>query len=249
MTKVAAEFNKGKALLFTAQADSYIATFEQQWGVTITTESPLNICSAYVTNTTITSIPVTFTQSGNDYLFTIPASEAFIIEDLTIAVTGTPESTNGLGSYTLTPPVSAGSTIVLSSVDICNGLTADSAFSIGFADSSTATINCTAQNAGTFIAPTQPLSQLNGQNSAGNWVLTAYNGAVLSISSITLTNLQSNYAYSCSRDVMKALTNIPGYRYDSATQTVYYTEDVFDDNGNFKQITISRPINSLLFKK
>jgi hypothetical protein len=249
MTKVAAEFNKGKALLFTAQADSYIAKFEQQWGVTVNTKSPLNICSAYVTNTIITSIPVSFNNSIFDYSFSIPASEAFIIENLTIAVTGNTGGNRGLGRYILTPPSSIGPSIALSEINFCLWSSTNGPFSLGFADGATGVIECTAQNAGTVVAPYEPLSQLNGQNSTGEWVLNAVNGEGLSVYTITLTNSQSNYTNSCSRDVMKALTNIPGYRYDRNEQTAYYTEDVFDANGNFKQVTISRPISGMIVKK
>jgi hypothetical protein len=247
ITKVAAEFNKGKALLFTAQADSYIATFEQQWGVTVTTEYPVNICSANTTNTT-TTIPVTFTQSGDDYYFSIPESEAFTIKNLTIAVTGSTGGSNGLGIYFLETPDSIGMFIFVSWF-ICDGASSAGPFSLGFADGSTNLIDCNNQNAGTFIAPYESLSILNGQSSAGNWKLTASNGANLVLDTITLTNSQTTTSYSCSRDAMKALTNIPGYRYDSNEQTVYFTEDVFDASGKMKQVTISRPINGIIVKK
>ena len=61
----------------------------------------------------------------------------------------------------------------------------------------------------------------------------------------TLSYSQTNSAINCPRDVMKALTNIPGYRYDFGNGIVYYTEELFDKYGNFKQVTISRPVNGL----
>jgi hypothetical protein len=248
MTKVASEFNRGKALLFTAQADSYISTFEQQWGVTVTTESPFNICSALTANTT-TRIPVTLTPSGPYYYFTIPEGEAFTIQDLTIDVTGNPFGSAGWGNYALTTPASIGSVVITLMFNTCAGSSTTGPLSLGFADGGTGSIDCDNQNAGTIVAPVDSLAQLNGLSSAGDWTLFAYNGNNLLIDTLTLTNSQTAFPISCSRDVMKALTNIPGYRYDSATQTAYYTEDVFDSNGNFKQVTISRSISGMIVKK
>jgi hypothetical protein len=44
MLKVAANFNIGSAMLFTPNAQSYIDSFEQQWGVTVEIGEPFAIC-------------------------------------------------------------------------------------------------------------------------------------------------------------------------------------------------------------
>lgn len=87
------------------------------------------------------------------------------------------------------------------------------------------------------------MSTFNGERTVGPWVLTGTGDLVVLL-------IQLNYCqlgpFNCPRDVMKALTNIPGFRIDSGI--VYYTEDVFDAFGNFKQVTISRPIDGLYSK-
>ena len=247
MQKVAANFKIGSALLFSPNANSYINSFENEWGVTVSINDALNICGATTENTcysTVVNDPID--PNPGEYTFSI--TDDIVISSLNISITGAAGGDGGLGTYTLTSP--ANSAVLLSDTNICGGTSTDAAFSIGFADGSTETITCSpeGQNAGTVLAPTNSLSNLNGESTLGDWLLTV-TGAEVVISSITLNYCSSSSSTSCSRDVMKALTNIPGFRFDSATQTVYYTEDIFDQFGNFKQVTISRPINGIYLKK
>lgn len=244
MEKVANNFKSGSVLLFGPNANSYISAFEQQWGVSIVINEAQSICgptTAGFCGSTQFSPEVTAAS------YTIPVTDDIIISSFTVAVTGA-SSTGGLGQYTLTSPVAGSTPLILSSTNICDGASAQAPFSIGFADGGAASIACNAesQNAGTLLAPTVPLSTLNGQSTLGDWTL-AIAEVELPITTITLSYCSAGP--SCSRDVMKALTNIPGFRFDSVAGMVYYTEDIFDAFGNFKQVTISRPIAGIYLKK
>jgi hypothetical protein len=242
MTKVAAEFNRGKALLFTAQADSYIATFEQQWGVTVSIADPSNICTS-TTEKVYIPISTTITRNLTDTI-TFSVDEEYTINNLVISVTGI--GVNNLNYTVLRNSEDIEATLI--DTNVCLGASFDT-FNIGFEDGATDGFDCSNPNAGAFIDPWTPLSVFNGQSSGATWTLEFNPDENYVFTSITFYNVTSNTFNSCSRDVMKALTNIPGYRYDPNEQTVYFTEDVFDDNGNFKQVTISRPISGMIVKK
>ncbi len=185
-----------------------------------------------------------YSEGSASYDINVP--EDFVFTELTVFVTGNPESSAGLGSYTLVKvPVAAG----LASNVICTGQTHAGPFSLGFADGGAANFDCSNQNSGSYIAPDIPLSTFVGQNSSGTWSMNAGNSVGLVLNSITLTFSRPSWQINCSRDVMKALTNIPGFRYDSVTQTAFYSEEFFDSEGNMKMVTISRPIGGLFVKK
>lgn len=93
-----------------------------------------------------------------------------------------------------------------------------------------------------MINPVDPLSTFNGEDTLGNWMLTLSDDTII-LDEITLNYCgSSGSGTSCSRDVMKALTNFPGYRYDPSTQMAYYTQEIFDQFGNFKQVTLARQV-------
>ncbi len=243
LVKVATAFNTKKPFLFTSQADSYIQSFEQKWGVTVAVKDAFNICSrdlgADCNSTTIAPTPL------GSAVYTFNITDDVIITSLSINVTGNSGGNSGLGAYNLTSP--AGTLIQLSSTNICAGNSNGTIpFTIGFSDSSSLTdITCPAQqNEGLILTPTQPLSTFNGESTQGTWTLVANNGGEIVISLITLNYCAGSGAF-CPRDVMKSTIGAPGFRYDAGTQSVYYTEDVFDAFGNFKQITFSRPISGL----
>ncbi len=243
MTKVAANFNLGKALLFTPQSDSYIQTFEQEWGVTIELFDASNIC-VNNSQSVCSAVQQEFNYVATVYNITIP--EAYILSSLQISFTGTVTSNAGIGNYTLTSP--AGTTVILSNQNLCESSNLGT-FEIGFADDATGQFICDSPNEGAIISPTEPLSTFNGESTLGIWALNLSALSENLVNIVTFTYCQTNTNTTCPRDAMKALTNLPGFRYDSGSQTVYYTEDIFDDFGNFKQVTISRPVNGIFVKK
>ncbi len=247
MTKVAANFNLGRAALFTPQADSYISSFEQDWGVTIQVLDADSIClTNIVTNcSTALSEPLKSLLTSDPELY-IPIGNNVTISSISISIEGQVPGSGGFGTYNLTSP--SGTVVELSATPICVGESIDDYFNLIFTDDAPSTYDCATQNSSIILAPTQPLSIFAGEYSGGFWNLTS---SIVegSLYSAQITYCQSSSDITCSRDAMKALTNIPGYRYDSGSQMVYYTEDVFDAFGNFRQVTISRPINGLYLKK
>ena len=64
MAKVAAQFNRSKALLFTSQADSYVDSFQQEWGVSITIAEPSSICQSEASQLTCFDFGEIFSGGG-----------------------------------------------------------------------------------------------------------------------------------------------------------------------------------------
>lgn len=249
MSKVAANFNRGKALLFTSQADSYINSFQQEWGVTVSIADAPAICKVVTVNPDCSSTTAVPTQGGGVFrpiTFTFPVTDNYIISSLSVNFTGNTGGTSGTGAYSLSSPAN---TVVNLNVNDCFSGTpaAASVFRLGFEDGASGQIDCADLPTEVVINPIEPLSTFNGESTSGSWILTLTQNPEATITGVTLNYCQAVPipAVNCSRDKMKALTNIPGYRYDSVTQTVYWTEDVFDAFGNFKQVTFSRPINNI----
>ncbi len=247
MTKVAANLNLGKALLFTPQADSYIQTFEQEWGVTIEIFDAFDICTAVAPALICAS-----TNAGDfqDLVSDIPVTDNFVISSLSINITGA-AGAGGLGAYSLTSPAS---TVVQLCDNLCSIETPTSGFTVGFADEGASNFDCNQLLSNQILDPIQPLSAFNGESTAtaGTWVLTMNAQVEAGALAATLT-----YCYvssgpapgsACSRGAMRAVTNVPGFTYNPYTQTVYCTEDIFDAFGNFKKVTISRSINGIYLK-
>lgn len=89
--------------------------------------------------------------------------------------------------------------------------------------------------------PYESLAQLYTHSMKGQWILVTEEGR------LNVPRLQINYCYTpssggCTHDVMRALTNESGFRYDPSAQMASFTEDIFDESGRFKQVTISRLI-------
>lgn len=247
LTKVAANFNLGRDALFTPQADSFIQSFEQEWGVSIQVLDADSIC---LTNT-VTNCSTAFFSPDKALtevpFVPIPVENNVTISSIVVNAGGIVINVAGLGSYNLTSP--SGTTIVLSADNICSSQSSSGNFSLVFTDDAPSLYNCATQSSGIILAPTQPLSTFVGEYSGGNWLLYFDLPDGASLEEVSIDYCQSISKTTCTRDAMKALTNIPGYRYDSGTQMAYYTEEVFDAFGNFKQVTISRAINGLYLKK
>ena len=243
MQKVAANFKIGSALLFSPNANSYINSFENEWGVTISVSEASNICGGRVGS--CQSSFQSFDQVEDEYEITI--NEDFIFDTITVEVSGNYQTdSTGFAGFTLINP--AGDELSLSDY-LCasTSYAASTTFSITFADGG-GVLNCAELDSTTSpLAPTQPLSTFSGQNILGTWGLRVDASPDILFTGLRLTFCQLSNV--CSRDVMKALTNIPGYRFDSTAGMVYYTEDIFDAFGNFKQVTISRPIDGIYLKK
>ncbi len=238
LKKLTANLKTGSALLFTPQAASYLAQFEQQWGVNVTLSEAPNICKEFTPEPNCTVF--TENQPNSQAVFEVPELQFTYI---TVTFNGTVTTNAGIGNYQLIGPGQDSIELTLNASNICYGNIAAGSFSIGFADGSTTYFNCASPNSGTVLAPDEPLSTFDGVNTEGNWTLIRQGGnAQFDIANLNFC-FQPASIMICSRDVMKALTNIPGFRIDSGM--AYYTEDIFDQFGNFKQITIRYLVNTM----
>lgn len=244
MTKVAAQFRTGANLLFTPQSQSYIDNFQQQYGVSIAVNDPTNICgggAAGACNTTDGEV------DGDSAAFAIYDSGVFASMSLNINLTvitifGTP----AVNYLNLTSP--SGTTITLianSCPDNSNGT-----FSFVLQDGAAAFDCFSAETtSGQAFAPLQPLSTFAGEPLAGIWTITADFTGETSIDAVSASFCQPDGMFTCSSDVAEALMNFPGFRYDAGAQMVYWTEEIFNCDGQMQQVTISRPVADIFVKK
>lgn len=249
MTKVAAHFRTGAKLLFTPQSQSYIDNFQQQYGVSVAVNNPTNICGSGAAGACNTTDAVVDTPSGGiqNATFTLGNSGDFGSMSLNINLTVTALGADpAVTSMNLTSP--SGTTITL--IQGACIATSSGSFSFILQDGAAA-FDCTsAQTAsGQTFAPLQPLSTFAGESLAGTWLLSTEFDGESSVDAVVVSYCEADGMFTCSSDVAEALMNFPGFRYDAGTQMVYWTEEIFNCDGQMQQVTISRPVADIFVKK
>lgn len=251
-------------LLFTPQADSVIANFEQEFGVNVDLQQAFIACSqqgisicnsvnntyggmdGYVNPNTNFTIQVNDSGSLTTASFSVIAGNTLVSKKSMFAEIG--EFLN----LTLKSP-SGLSVPILQSSCIISDYTA---FDFGLVDTSPIPFSCSDINATISLAftPTNLFSNFVGQEINGNWTLMAESTA-----DTTVSDLIFNYCYAdpnavtqaCpyTSDMSRANLNIPGYRYDAASGMAYFTSLIRNGQGQEMYATISRSVATMIIKK
>ncbi len=262
LRKLAGRLAQYSGLLFTAQGASFVSSFEQEYGVTVTLQSPFFTCPTVPVLVAETCYSVTenvvYVDFNNiNYPFNITQSGP--ITSISIAsMNGSVGSskivwdTSQFFNVSLQPPTGSPGPVLQTSCTIDIG-----PFSIGFSDESTIPFDCTNFDSGVIFAPTTPLAQFDGVEANGEWnlILDAADIGTLEFFTIDycVANDSNNNAVlsscSLSSDIARSNLNIPGYRYDSAAGMAYLTILLRNVQGEEVYATISRPINGMIIKK
>ncbi len=241
-----AEFSE---ILFTSQANSIATAFEQKYGVNVTLRSPFFTCSpsglsdscyslveSPEATISLASFPFTIPQSGNISSISISNMTGSLLEGKKSLL-----AQNFFSLY-LIPPNSVSAPVLEPPCQIQQ----NENFNLGFSDASEVPFDCTNVDSGVNFQPTTPLSQFNGLEAKGDWILyvqTIANDGRLNTFTINycLTN-QTVTSSDCiySSDISRSNLNIPGYRYDSSSGTAYYTKIIRNNADEELYLTISR---------
>jgi hypothetical protein len=105
---------------------------------------------------------------------------------------------------------------------------------------------------GLDFQPTTPFTQFTGVEAFGVWKLGFHPADDYGfLRSFSVNYCISSGASSCSfsSDIARANLNVPGYRYDAASGTIYYTSVLHDTQGQLLYATISRSVEGMFIKK
>lgn len=255
---VSKKFKAFKRLLFTPQASSIVANFEQEFGVNVQLQSPFILCSGSFTAFCNSSSP--YFDNGTPispqiYNLTIPIYDPGRLTSIYLsAYSGIVGGEKAAFDFppipkaTLFPPNGQ-------SVEIYGETClVRSEFDFTLSDASTEPFDCTTADSGILYQPTNSFAPFLGTEALGDWILQLNIEAMTYLQSIALSycteqpRIGSGSSCTYSRDIARSNINVPGYRYDSDSGIAYYTTVIRNIDGQELYATISRSIIGMFMK-
>ncbi len=254
------KFRSGSDLLFTSQASSYIAAFEQPWGVSVSVATPDDICApqseliCFDFGKSYPGLGQRVVANGfNSSSTTIDPPIPYPMESFSLKVLRGNYSDSTPQDYFFSVNIIAPESNTVNLVNLTNGCQTQT-FNFSLADTGSLPIGtqngtCVGINSTPIITIFKPFQSfaetLIGKTLlGGQWSLFFINqnaNETLYIQEFTFNACyKQTAAPTCSSDIMHSLLNVPGFRMDSGI--AYLTEEIYAADGQMRLATISRPI-------